>query len=141
KDALLDPLGLSAASGDVKKVAARQGVEAAAIGAMVRRFDGRAGAFAYMLFVLLYFPCVAVFGAITREAGLRWALFAGLWSTSVAWVAAVTFYQAATFAAHPATSALWIGLNIAGMAAMLLFVRHLGRRGVMPVSGQPLKAG
>ena len=141
KDSLLDPLGLSAAGGDVKKVAQAQGVEAATIGAMVRHFDGRAGAFAYMLFVLLYFPCVAVFGAITREAGLRWALFAGLWSTSVAWVSATSFYQAATFAAHPATSALWIGLNIAGMTVVLLLVRHLGRRGVMPVAGQPLKAG
>jgi Fe2+ transport system protein B len=36
-------------------------------GAMAERFDGQAGAFAYLLFVLLYFPCVATIGAIVRE--------------------------------------------------------------------------
>jgi len=35
---------------------------------MVSRFNGKIGAFAYLLFILLYFPCVAAFGAMIRKA-------------------------------------------------------------------------
>ncbi len=51
---------------------------------------------AYLIFVLLYFPCIAVFGAIKHEVGTRWAVFSAIWSTSVAYGVAVAFYQFAT---------------------------------------------
>lgn len=59
-ETLLDPLGISA--GDVSTVesaAEEQGVAAGTFGAMVALFDGKVGAFAYLLMVLLYVPCVA----------------------------------------------------------------------------------
>ena len=125
-DSLLDPLGLSAA-GDAAAVAAEQGVTANTFSAMRKRFDGRIGAFAYLLFVLLYFPCAATFAAVWREAGLRWAVLSGLWGTWLAWAAAVMFYQLATFARHPAGSLAWLaGVGLA-MAAVIAALHLFGR--------------
>jgi ferrous iron transport protein B len=121
--ALADPLGLA------EVTAAPAAEESQVFGAMVRRFDGRIGAFAYMLFILLYFPCVAAFSAMVRETGWRWALIAGGWSLWLAWFAAVGFYQAATWAAHPLSSGLWIGGLVLAMAAIVWLFHLAGRRG------------
>ena len=49
-----------------------------------------AGALAYMLFVLIYFPCIATLAAIKQESGSwKWAIFAAVYTTTLAWV--VTF--------------------------------------------------
>lgn len=80
----------------------------AAYGAMYQHFDGKIGAFSYLLFVLLYFPCVSTTAAILRELDYRWALFSILWMTAVAYGTAVIFYQAATWAQHSLTSLLWV---------------------------------
>ena len=45
-------------------------------------------AFGYMVFILLYFPCVAALTAVKRESNLKWMLFTAVYTTSVAWVAA-----------------------------------------------------
>lgn len=43
-------------------------------------------ALGYMLFVLIYFPCVATLAAIKQESGSwRWAFFAALYTTALAW--------------------------------------------------------
>lgn len=62
------------------------------------------GAFAYLLFILLYFPCVAAIAAVYRETGLMWTIFAGAWTTGLAYMASVLFYQTATMGRHPASS-------------------------------------
>ena len=46
-------------------------------------------ALGYMLFVLIYFPCVATLVAIRQESGSwKWALFAALYTTALAWIIA-----------------------------------------------------
>jgi len=45
-------------------------------------------AFGYMVFILLYFPCVAALTAVKRESNLKWMLFTAVYTTSVAWLAA-----------------------------------------------------
>jgi ferrous iron transport protein B len=50
-------------------------------------------AYSFMLFILLYFPCVAVLAAIRREAGTRWALFTAAYTTGLAWLVAFGVYQ------------------------------------------------
>ncbi|MDT8449843.1 MAG: Fe(2+) transporter permease subunit FeoB [Wenzhouxiangellaceae bacterium] len=118
---LLDPLGLGilADSASRDRAAAAQAVDVATFGAMAERFDGRTGAFAYLLFILLYFPCVAATSAVRREAGGRWALFAVCWSTGLAWSVATLFYQTVTFVRHPAPSAIWI-TGLAGLGALFV---------------------
>jgi ferrous iron transport protein B len=119
---LLDPLGLEVGElSDQGLAAGEQGVFAGTFGAMEQRFDGRAGAFAYLLFVLLYFPCVATIGVIVRETSRAWAAFVAAWSTGIAFAAATLFYQSATFELHPVSSTLWIaGLTVALIAVLLV---------------------
>jgi ferrous iron transport protein B len=50
-------------------------------------------AFALLVFVLLYVPCVATLGAIRHEFGWLWAIVSALYQTGVAWVAAFVVYQ------------------------------------------------
>lgn len=50
-------------------------------------------AFTMMLFILLYFPCIAVIVAIRREAGWRWALFTVVYTTGLAWFLSLLVYQ------------------------------------------------
>lgn len=54
-------------------------------------------AYGFMVFVLLYFPCVAAIVAVRKEAGIRWALFVAIYTTLVAWVAAFLVYQVGRF--------------------------------------------
>jgi len=77
-------------------------------GLMYQRFDGQIGAFAYLLFVLLYFPCISTMAVMMRELHRGWAIFSALWMSGVAYGAAVVFYQTATFVRHPGSSSLWI---------------------------------
>ena len=58
-----------------------------------------AGALAYMVFILLYFPCIATFVAIKNESGgWKWALITAVYTIVLAWVAAfITFRVASLF--------------------------------------------
>jgi len=114
---LLDPLGLN-----VEVASSELEVETGAYAAMQHSFDGEAGAFAYLLFILLYAPCVAATAAIYRETNRGWTVFVLLWTTGLAYMTATIFYQAMTFAGHPADSLAWIiGLTVvfAGVIAGL----------------------
>jgi ferrous iron transport protein B len=122
---LTDPLGLGAADvRDINQVVAEQEVSMDVFGAMAARFDGQVGAFAYLLFVLLYFPCVATIGAIKREAGGSWAAFVAFWTTSVAYVTASVWYQSATWSQHPGSSALWISLLLGYLLLIILGLKR-----------------
>ena len=51
-------------------------------------------AYCYLLFVLLYFPCIATIAAIKNETGSwRWAIFAACYTTVLAWVVSAVVYQ------------------------------------------------
>ena len=51
-------------------------------------------AYAYMIFCLLYFPCVAAIVAVKQEAGgWRWALFTIVYTTALAWFMAFLIYR------------------------------------------------
>ena len=50
--------------------------------------------YCYLLFVLLYFPCVATVVAIKHETGSwRWAVFAAVYTTCIAWIVSASVYQ------------------------------------------------
>lgn len=51
-------------------------------------------AFTYLLFVLIYFPCIATIAAIKGETGSwKWALFAAFYTTALAWIVSAVVYQ------------------------------------------------
>ena len=124
---LLDPLGLNIGDlQDQKTAAEKQEVDLGIFGAMVKRFDGQAGAFAYLLFVLLYFPCVSATSAVYRETNAGWTAFIALWTTGMAYIVATSFYQIATFSRHPGFSLFWIvlmGLTVVGVLFTLKNLR------------------
>lgn len=128
-DSLLDPLGLNI--GNVENLAAaadEQEVSTGTFGEMQARFDGQVGAFAYLLFILLYAPCVAATAAIQRETGTKWTIFVLLWTTGIAYMSATIFYQLGTFSQHPESSLYWVvGLLIA-FALVILALWFLGRK-------------
>ncbi len=124
-----DPLGVASVdASDAAAVAMEQDVSTGTFGAMADRFDGTAGAFAYLLFILLYFPCTAAIAAVYQESGPRWTAFVALWTTGLAYGLATLYYQAATFGRDPASAAAAIGLTLGGFAAALLVLYWLGRR-------------
>ena len=132
---LLDPLGIGEA---VQADEDALGVDNQVFGAMHARFDGQAGAFAYLLFVLLYFPCVATIGAIKRETGAAWAAFVAAWTTGVAYVTATLFYQVATYNAHPQSSLAWIVAMVALFVCTIVGLRWWGRRSAAVTSAARL---
>ncbi|WP_308768531.1 nucleoside recognition domain-containing protein, partial [uncultured Bacteroides sp.] len=51
-------------------------------------------AYCYMLFVLIYFPCIATLAAIRQESrSWKWAVFAAAYTTVLAWIVAFAVHQ------------------------------------------------
>lgn len=50
-------------------------------------------AYTFMLFILIYFPCMAAIAAIRKEAGWKWAIFTVFYTTALAWVVSFCVYQ------------------------------------------------
>ena len=136
---LLDPLGVSVGSiADSAAAAEEQGVDAGVFGSMQALFGGKIAAFSYLLFILLYAPCVAALSAVYRETNLNWTLFIAFWTTLLAFAASSTFYQVATFAAHPGYSTAVL-LSVWGVLTCVLFMLRL--QGVrMQEQEKPAKA-
>ncbi len=130
-----DPLQLGTSKDtNIEAVAESQHVAASTFGAMAMRFDGEVGAFAYLLFILLYMPCTAAIAAVYQEAGGRWALFVGFWTTGLAYALSTIFYQAATWSRHPSESLGWIVGFLVAQMAVLYGLRRQGQR-EMPIKG------
>lgn len=120
---LFDPLGFSATHVEgetADQIAAAQGVSVSTFGQMSQRFGSQTAAFAYLLFVLLYFPCVSATAAVYRETNLGWTVFIGCWTTGLAYGVAVGYYQLATLSQHPLSSLSWIAALLATLAITLL---------------------
>ena len=109
-------------------VAPIQRLSSSVYGQMMAAFDGHIGAFAYLLFILLYFPCISTTAAMTRELNQSWAYFSMLWSTGLAYAIAVLFYQLGTLLQHPVSSLLWVGGILLFMASLLLIMRYYANR-------------
>lgn len=50
-------------------------------------------AYGFMLFILIYFPCMAAIAAIRKEAGWKWAIFTVFYTTILAWIVSFCVYQ------------------------------------------------
>ena len=96
--------------------------------AMRSSFASGAAAFAYLLFVLVYSPCLAALIVLAREAGWRWMAFSVVYQTLLAWMTATAFYQVATFHAHPQQAAAWLAVIVAMGGIGMLSLWWYGRR-------------
>ena len=120
---LTDPLGISIGDvSDIEAVAEDQDVETSTLTNMASLFSGPFAAFCYLVFVLLYAPCVAVLGAVNKEAGWRWTLLVFGWCTGLAYITATVIYQIGTFSVNPLFSSIWI---VAMLSILLGFILNL----------------
>ncbi len=97
---LSDPLGVRAATSS----------DEGAPPGMAKHFGRRASAVAYLIFILVYAPCVAAIAAIYREIGARWTIFSVSYLTALAWALSTAFYQTVTFFEHPTSSIGWLAV-------------------------------
>lgn len=97
-------------------------------GMMVDKFNSRSAAYAYLLFVLLYVPCVSTMAGIRQEASRRWMWFSIIWSTLLAYASAVVVYQLANFVQHPVQSVLYTMLMLGLIGAFVWYMYYQGRK-------------
>lgn len=90
-------------------------------------FDGRIGAFAYLLFILLYTPCLSALGAVAKEFSLKWAAAVALWTTTQAYLLSVLFYQTAVINRQGSGSFEWIAGILLTEALIVFGLRLAGR--------------
>ena len=81
-----------------------------------------ARAYSYLLFVLLYFPCVATLGVAIKEIGKGFSVLMVSYQTIVAWIIATLFFQF-TVGGSP----LWITAAFGGGAAVFLLLALTGK--------------
>ncbi|CAK9886561.1 MAG: Fe(2+) transporter FeoB [Candidatus Erwinia impunctatus] len=98
-DVLLNPIEASKGDGSMTS---------GAMGTMHTKFANDAAAYSYLIFVLLYIPCVSVMGAIARESSRRWMFFSIFWGLNLAWSLATLFYQLTRFTSQPGQSTMII---------------------------------
>lgn len=90
--------------------------------ALMWAFGGPAAAYSYLLFVLLYIPCISTLAIIRQEVGFFWQWFALIWSLILAYSVASLFYQTATYSVHPLqTISWWGGMTLVWVIIILLF--------------------
>ncbi|MDE0758585.1 MAG: ferrous iron transport protein B, partial [Pseudomonadales bacterium] len=127
--ALSDPLGLKISEAATSElVAVEQGVTSTTLTQMAAKFGSEFAAFCYLVFILLYAPCVAVLGSITKEAGWRWMLLVFSWTTGLGYISATCLYQIGTFTEHSWFSATWLISCCLLLLAAIGGLRQIGRR-------------
>ncbi|WP_448872929.1 Fe(2+) transporter permease subunit FeoB [Desulfobulbus propionicus] len=128
-DTFTDPLGIALGDvSDASTAAEEQEVNVSTFGSMVRLFGSQSAAFAYLLFVLLYFPCSAAIAAVYRETNLAWTVFAGFWTTFLAYFASTLFYQVVSFGSQPIYAGMVIGLDLCAFISVILFLKAISSR-------------
>ena len=86
-------------------------------------FDNKIAVLSYLIFILIYFPCVSVFGAISNEIGKKWAIASALWSTISAYSVSIMFYQTSNFIMNNSINYYYLLLGI-----MILIISSISLR-------------
>ncbi|MBN2434431.1 MAG: Fe(2+) transporter permease subunit FeoB [Spirochaetes bacterium] len=93
-DGLSDPLGTGLiAETDAVAIAEEIGASSSTIGIMADFFSNKKQAYAYLIFILLYLPCVAALAAVIKETGYIFGILNAAYVTILAWSVATLFYQ------------------------------------------------
>lgn len=128
-DNLGDPLGISIdVMSSQEEIAEVQGVTSSTLTNMASLFGNQLSAFSYLVFILLYAPCVAVLGAITKEAGWRWMALVFSWSTGLAYVTASSIYQIGSITEQPVFASLWLLGCVLVTTISIRSLKRIGQR-------------
>ncbi|MDG3085896.1 Fe(2+) transporter permease subunit FeoB [Vibrio hannami] len=122
-----DPLGIDVGDlSDAATVAEDQEVDSTIFGNLKSNFVSAHAAFAYLIFILLYTPCVAAMGAYVKEFGRPFATFIGSYTMALAYTSAAFYHNLMQFGSHPITSATWVSIVIALWLATYLLLKKKG---------------
>lgn len=132
-----DPLGIEVGDlSDSSAVAEDQEVDTSIFGNLKSHFVSGHAAFAYLILILLYTPCVAAMGAYVREFGQHFARFIAVWTMALGYGGAALYYQVSHFADHPMTSSIWIVSLIAISVIVYQLMKRKGRKDQMNLEVQ-----
>ena len=128
-DRVLDPLGFDVTIAEnLDQAAEKQDVERGKFDVIASKFDGGIGAFAYLIAILLYSPCMSALSAYYRELSAGWTAFVALYSTALGYGFAVLTYQIGTFERDPKTATMWISIILGLIAVGVIVLVVTGRR-------------
>lgn len=123
---------------------AEHDISETAMGNMVKQFETPLAAYSYMLFVLLYIPCISTAAVMSKEAGRGWSWLSVMWSTIIAYAMATLVYQLGSIQQNGASSFIWSAFAIVLIAfaiiAMHRIARHLSM-GAMALGCDKTKCG
>ena len=124
-----DPLGIEVGDlTDAATVAEEQEVDSTIFGNLKSHFVSGHAAFAYLIFILLYTPCVAAMGAYVKEFGSNYARFIAVWTMGLAYGSAALYYQVAHITDHPLSSSVWVVVIIGGFVATYIAFKKVGQK-------------
>lgn len=120
---LLDPLGLGLLDADPEELAEELEADSELYGSMQNFFSkGPLQAYAYLLFILIYFPCVAAFATVIREIGKGYGFLLMTYLTVLAWIVATIFYQITL-----GRDLVWIVVPIVMLIGIAALFRYIGK--------------
>ncbi len=118
---LLDPLGLGVISGDETATAEELETEDSVFTGLRNNFTP-VSSYAYLLFILIYFPCVAALGAAIQETGKGYGTILVTYLTLLAWITSTLVFQ--LFQGH---SLLWIIIPLLLLGGIFVSFAGMGR--------------
>lgn len=99
-----------------------------AMNSMITSFESLAAVFSYLLFILLYIPCISVIGVMSRETTRSLAFISIVWSTSIAYVSAVIFYQTVHITFTPLQSIGWVISMLTYILLLVICIKYLAKK-------------
>lgn len=91
-------------------------------GVMAKYFGSQSAAYAYLLFVLLYIPCISTIAAIRQETHSKYMWFSIVWSFFIAYATAVSFYQ---ISLHITQRTLWVSVGVMLTTMGIFYIKRL----------------
>ena len=119
------PMGarIGAEISDEEAAAEELEIEKTIFGSMRRRFTGGGlQAYAYLLFILIYVPCLVAIAATAKEIGAGLTIFSVLYLTALGWIVSTLFYQLTV-----GFQLIWIFIPVALLTALIAGLKIVGR--------------
>ncbi len=124
-----DPLGIEVGDlTDSSSFAEESEVDESIFGNLKGYFASGHAAFAYLIFILLYTPCVAAMGAYVREFGQMFARFIAVWTMGLAYGGATLYNQVMHFTDHPLYSSVCIAVVVALSLGSYRMLKSAGQK-------------
>ncbi|MBN1647804.1 MAG: Fe(2+) transporter permease subunit FeoB [Spirochaetales bacterium] len=118
-NSIIDPLGVNV----IQHKDGSADAEKARLFILMRQKFSPAAGFAYLLFVLIYFPCFAALGAAFREMGPLYTIIQTVYLTLLAWIIATLFFQITS-----GGSIAFIAVCLALLVLCAVFFRIMGNK-------------